>query len=190
MERHEPYRIVRGFFRFAAMFLIAVAMGLALLLIAQRIFTPFHVVASGSMSPQYEVGDAVVLKDIKTDEIKVGDVIVFLDPEETGSYVIHRVIGVEEGGPARFFLTKGDKNPVVDDWRIAAGEVAGGVAMRLPRFGSFLDFLSSPKGYLSLIAVPGLVSLMLVFLLSIFDRVDRARTARAMAVPGTSNPHM
>lgn len=190
MERREPYRIARGFFRFTAMLLIALAMALALLLIAQRIFSPFHMVASGSMTPQYEIGDAIVVKDIKTEDIKVGEVIIFSDPDKSGNYIIHRVIGVEEASPARYFLTKGDNNPVADNWKIPSGDVAGGVAMRLPHFGSFIDFLSSPKGYISLIAVPGVVSLMLVFLLSIFDRLDQARAAREMAVPGTSNPRM
>jgi signal peptidase I len=181
MKRREPYRIARGFFRFAAMLLIAMAMALALLLIAQRIFNPFHVVASGSMTPQYEIGDAIVVKDIKTEDIKAGEVIIFSDPDKTGDYIIHRVIGIEEASPARYFLTKGDNNPVADNWKVSSGDVAGGVAMRLPHFGSFLNFLSNPKGYLSLIAAPGMVSLLLVFLLSIFDRLDRARAVREMA---------
>lgn len=181
MKRISVLKIIASVTRFLSVILIGLAMSLALLLIAQRIFTPFHVVLSDSMSPQISKGDAIVLKDIEPRDVKVGEVIVFRDPMDKEDFIIHRVVGVEEAGAAMLFTTKGDNNPVNDDWKISTGEVVGGVAVNVPRVGSFLDFVSTPRGYVSCIAIPGVVSLSLVFLLGIGETAGRNRLGRRRA---------
>lgn len=161
--------------RFIAICLVAFAMSFALLLIFQSIFNPFHVVLTNSMSPYIKAGDAVVIKDVDPEEVDVGDIIIFLDPDEKERFVIHRVVDIENQEYVRLFTTKGDNNPASDADRIPSGQVVGGMAVRLPHFGSFLNFISSPGGYVSCIAIPAGLSMFLIFMLAVLDRADRRR---------------
>lgn len=176
--RGRLFRFSKGLLRFTAVVLIAVAMAGSFLLISQRVLNPFHVVASNSMYPQIKTGDAVVIKDVNPEEVKVGQVIIFQDPEKNGDYVIHRVVGVEKSGQVCFFTTKGDNNPVADPRKVPTGEVVGEVGAKLPRFGKFLNFLTTPKGYVSCIAVPAGISFFLVICLSIIEKASSIRAGR------------
>jgi signal peptidase len=171
MKRSLAFRIFGGLVRFTAIILVIIALSLAMLLIAQRIFNPFHVVVSNSMSPQIKTGDAVVIKDIEASDIKIGEVIIFRDPQNKEDLVIHRVTQIEDQGGVKFFSTKGDNNGAPDNWRISAGEVIGGIAVRLPAFGSFLDFITTPKGYVSCLVIPAVGSILLVMLLALIEKV-------------------
>lgn len=162
---------VASLLRFISVALIAIAMSLSLLLITQQVFNPFQVVISDSMAPQIKTGDAVVISDLKPGDVEVGEVIVFHDPEEKGQFIIHRVVSIEDAGSVLFFTTKGDNNLVPDAERIPTGEVIGGVAARLPSFGSFLDFLTTPRGYISCIGLPAAMSLILVIVVFLFEKV-------------------
>ncbi|MFA4647535.1 signal peptidase I [Pyrococcus kukulkanii] len=78
---------------------------------------PLVVVASGSMEPVFYRGDVVVLKGVKPEDIKVGDVVVYRSP--LAKYpIIHRVREVRKvviGGREKLcFVTWGDHNPVPD----------------------------------------------------------------------------
>src|SRR5450759_2618830 len=75
MKRRLGFRIFSGLVRFTAVILVIVALSLAMLIIAQRIFNPFHIVVNNSMSPQISKGDAVIIKDIEPNTVKVGEVI-------------------------------------------------------------------------------------------------------------------
>jgi len=158
--------------------LIMVAMSCALLLIAQKMFNPFHVVKGNSMSPRIQSGDAVIVKDVNEDKIKVGQVVVFPDPETNEQYIVHRVTAIENAGKVTLLTTKGDNNPVADPIKIASGLVAGSVAARLPHLGEFLSVVTSPRGYFGLIAIPAALALLLAFGQSIVENVDNRRRRR------------
>ena len=79
-------------------------------------YTPLGVV-SPSMEPLIKVGDLIIIKEVDVNDIKVGDVICFLDPtssSETKVLITHRIadIYVEDG--KSFAITVGDMNSVVD----------------------------------------------------------------------------
>jgi signal peptidase len=172
--------------RYISMLLMAFAMLCLLLIIVQYCFKPFHVIQSDSMAPQFKTGDAVVLKEVKTEEVKIGQVIIFRDPEDTGQFVIHRVLAIEEAGPTRLFTTKGDHNPVPDPTKTYSGDIVGGVAVKLPSFGVLLSFVASPIGYLSCAAIPAALSLLLVFMQALVEKTSRARTRRRVFSPQTT----
>lgn len=77
-----------------------------------RIFT----VATGSMVPQYEVGDVLISKEIDPSEIKVGDDIVYKGKEGSfnGKVVTHRVISIEEQNGEYHIITQGIANEQAD----------------------------------------------------------------------------
>ena len=74
-----------------------------------KIFT----VISGSMIPVYEIGDVLIVKDIKPEEIKVHDDIVYEGAK--GSYknktITHRVMRIEKKEDGNYrIITKGVNN--------------------------------------------------------------------------------
>lgn len=78
-----------------------------------RMFT----VATGSMEPEYEVGDVLISKEIAPEEIKIDDDIVYKGKE--GSFkdkvVTHRVIFIEKQEDGNYkIITKGIANPEQD----------------------------------------------------------------------------
>jgi len=190
MMKGRPYRYLSTLARLIAILLVALAMSMALLIIAQRVFSPFHVVISNSMYPKIQIGDAVVIKDLEPTAIKVNDVIIFHDPENRQDMIIHRVIGIQDEGGVKFFTTKGDYNKVNDNWKISMGEVIRGVAVTLPRFGNVLDFLTTPKGYTSCIVLPAAGALILVMLLGLIEKLAEmsGRKTAQISYPPTAGP--
>lgn len=93
-------------------------------------------VLSGSMSPYFNRGDAVIinkLSDSEKDNLKKGDVIQFISG---GRYVIHRIISVEEDNNLnRVFITKGDFNNVQDSGVVEYDQVVGKLVFIVPFIG-------------------------------------------------------
>jgi signal peptidase len=57
-------------------------------------------------------GDALVVKGVSENELKVGDVIVY-EIAGQNTPIVHRIVKIENGQLA----TKGDHNPVYDPWK-------------------------------------------------------------------------
>lgn len=100
-----------------------------------RIFT----VATGSMVPQYEVGDILISKEIDPSQIKVDDDIVYRGKE--GSFkdrvVTHRVISIKEEDGKYKIITKGIAN-IEEDPEITDDQVYGKVIYKV----KILSFIS------------------------------------------------
>lgn len=78
-----------------------------------RMFT----VVSGSMVPEYEIGDVLISKETDPAKIKVGDDVSYLGKAGTfkDKVVTHRVIKIEKDADGKFvFHTKGIANLVAD----------------------------------------------------------------------------
>lgn len=93
-------------------------------------------VVSGSMSPTFNRGDAVVIKKLNTqekDKLKIGDIIQFVSGTK---YVIHRItdIGNDEYGN-KLFTTKGDYNNANDVDKVHLKDVKGKVSFVVPYIG-------------------------------------------------------
>jgi signal peptidase len=95
---------------------------ITLIIIALIISQHLNVVVSGSMKPIMCRGDIVGvkktsffgLKEFDTNDIKVGDIIIY-NPEWTNvGPIIHRVINITETNGTKLFTIKGDHNPVQD----------------------------------------------------------------------------
>jgi signal peptidase len=90
------------------------------------------IVHGKSMEPTYHTGDLVITKDVDTDSLIVGDVIVF----SVGSRnVVHRIIEVRVTDTSRVFITQGDNNDVPDD-EVHPATVIGKVNVVIPKIGS------------------------------------------------------
>ncbi len=101
-----------------------------------------NVIISGSMSPEIEVGDIVLVKRILPEEVQLNDVIMF---REDSVRISHRVIDVKEderGLP--LFVTKGDANNSPDSDPVIAEQLLGKVVQIVPKVGWITIMLRNP----------------------------------------------
>ena len=86
-------------------------------------------VITGSMIPQYDVGEVVISKEINPNKIKVGDDIVYMGTygEYNGKIIMHEVIGIDkdEKGNNSNFHAKGLNTNSIEDPQIKADQIYG-----------------------------------------------------------------
>ena len=93
------------------------------------------VIGSGSMTGTINKGDIIFYEKYKnTDDIKVGDIIVFYEDDIK---VIHRIIDQKLMGEETRYYTKGDANQKQDDSYRKTKDIIGQVKVRIPYIGWF-----------------------------------------------------
>jgi len=92
------------------------------------------VIYSGSMRPEFDVGDMVIVDDIKIQDIKENDVIQFIRDNAT---VLHRVIDIYEENGGSYFIVKGDANDKPDSEPVFEGQITGKAIFTIPKIGWF-----------------------------------------------------
>ena len=112
------------------------------------------IVMSGSMEPAIHTGDVVVDKRIAPEEVQVGDVVTYRDPDRQNRLITHRVRGVRTSGGKVYFVTKGDANTDSQKWSIATDGTVGVVRFRVVKLGYVLFYVNRPIGRLFMIVVP------------------------------------
>lgn len=125
-------------------------------LLGYQVFT----VISGSMEPEYSVGDLIYVKPVDVNTIQVGDPITFVLNEDL-AVATHRVIEIDT--EKQYFYTKGDVNEIPDAAPVHFNNVIGVPQFSIPLLGYVSDFIQNPPGtYITLAA--GTVLILLVFL--------------------------
>jgi signal peptidase len=101
---------------------------------------------TGSMSPEIDPGDVVVVTPLATSEVTEGMVITYHIPVEDHHLVTHRVIAVEHGPDGSVTVqTKGDANTAPDYWKATLeGDTAYQVRAVIPEIGSVIQALRTP----------------------------------------------
>lgn len=114
------------------------------------------IVLTDSMYPDIKSGDLIICKTVETDEIQVGDVISFYDPEGNGTSVVtHQVIEILEEGGSRSFRTKGINNNTEDKLPVPADKViAEYTDIRIPGAGNVAIFMQKTEGLIVCVVVP------------------------------------
>lgn len=96
-------------------------------------------VATGSMEPQINVGDVVIVS--KTDRnLSEGDIIQF---KKDGKTVIHRIVSKRMVNDSMQYITKGDANNATDIGYVTDFDIIGKVSATVPKIGSFSLWLHS-----------------------------------------------
>src|SRR3972149_631952 len=112
---------------------------------------PFYVVSSGSMIPELQVFDVLVVQgNDPFESVKIGDVIVFDRPEGQDRVIVHRVAAILNEEPYTI-RTKGDANPASipgTDFPITEKEYIGKVAYVIPQVGYVTRVLTPPINYI------------------------------------------
>ena len=121
---------------------------------------PFYVVASGSMIPELEVYDVLIVQGHEPfDDIEISDIIVFNRPSDHDRVIVHRVVSVIDYEP-KTLRTKGDANPASipgTDFPITEEEYIGKVVFTLPQVGYVTQLLKPPINYVIIVIVIGVM---------------------------------
>lgn len=181
-RRHVP-RGVLGLVLFVASVIGSLYIAPGMLARGLGVENPLMTVMSGSMWPELQRGDLVIIRRVDPTDIKIGDVIVF--HHDTG-LAVHRVVRIQ----GQSLTTRGDANSAEDDpitFEDVVGRVpivAGGLA-KIPfvgnaalqmntgnqtasvdgappvtgnPFGLLRTFVASPLGFIMLILLPALLT--------------------------------
>lgn len=119
------------------------------------------VILSGSMAPELQPGDAVVVRHSSPADIERGDIITYRADGEIGGpgvdRVTHRVIERRQTADGVAFRTKGDANDVADAELVTPNQVVGTVWFHVPAVGWLLHVAQRPLGNVLAVVVPGLL---------------------------------
>jgi len=136
------------------------------------------IVRSSSMEPAMRAGALAVMLPIDGGDVKVGDIIAFDPPWDSGSDVTvsHRVIGVLDNGQLRFD-TKGDALEGSDPYYVPAESVQGKVLFSIPYLGyaanSALGYVRTWLGLVTLVCIP-----LVILIVSAIRDVSRSQNVR------------
>jgi len=138
---------------------VAVLVLLVALLAVGPYFTPFQAysVLSGSMRPTIPVGALIIVQKVNSSQLKVGDVISFTRPDNPAETITHRIYKIDQTPTGRVYETKGDANPVPDNWRVTLKGVGWRYMFDIPGLGYLITYAGSQYGRLALILIPGLI---------------------------------
>jgi signal peptidase len=114
------------------------------------------IVYGGSMAGTIPVGSLAVTKEVRPQDVNVGDVIVFYPPATSPdrSPLMHRVVSVREEDGQRVFQTKGDANPTLDPTEISLQDTGSRVVYTVPYVGYLVNFARTPLGWALLLFLP------------------------------------
>ena len=119
-----------------------------------------YTVISGSMKPEYNVGDLLYVKDVDVNTIKVGDPITFILNEDL-VVATHRVVRIDAENQR--FYTKGDANESADAAPVHFNNLVGVPVFSVPLLGYVSAYIQSPPGMYVAIGI-GVALLAVVFL--------------------------
>lgn len=113
------------------------------------------IVLTDSMEPVIDGGDLIICRTTDPKEIKVKDIIAFIDPAGNGTSILtHRVIEVVEQDGALFFRTQGDFNNTADKDLVPAEDLIGLYKSRIPDAGHVAMFMQSTPGLILCVVLP------------------------------------
>ena len=146
---------------------VIVVIGVAIIWLGLRFVfdtgNPFYVVSSGSMVPNLNVNDILIVRDGDSfKDLKVGDIIVFNRPDGADRVIVHRVAEIfdDSEGNHKIIRTKGDANygsiPGTD-FPIREDDYIGKVVYVIPGAGVITKVLSPPVNYIIIAAIIALM---------------------------------
>lgn len=116
------------------------------------------IVLSGSMETEIYTGDLVVVKKVKEDTIKEGDIIAFYTDSSKETIITHRIMEIKEEDGKIKYITKGDSNITKDAEEVDSDLVVGKyINIRMKGLGNTAMFLQTPTGMAVIISIPILI---------------------------------
>jgi signal peptidase len=160
----------------AAVILVPAALGL------QR-----YAIAGGSMTGTYNLGSLVFEEAVPVEELRVGDVITYVPPAESGidNLVTHRIVAID----GSTFRTQGDANPDVDPWTFdLTAATQARVVWHVPFLG--FPFLALQERNLRMLLIGLPAAVIALFALGEFiSGLRPSRSARVSSSVARTEPH-
>lgn len=158
---------------------------IAITIITQRVtnsekaFLGFRIfnVATGSMEPEYAVGDILISKEKDPKEIEVGDNIVYLGDEGgvNGKIITHSVIEIEQGENGEFlFHTKGRAN-TVEDPIVSEDQVYGVVVNNNIALAWLCKIITNRYGLYFCVVVPIVLYVFIGFVRAQGEKIEQEK---------------
>lgn len=130
------------------------------------------IIVSGSMEPTIKKGDAIFVKEVPEEEIRINDIISFtITTNESQTNVTHRVIGITEENGKKKYITKGDNNNTQDKERITYQQIEGKYQFKMNQFGVITNILKNKITLIVLI-------LIIVFISCYKGRIEKKKQQR------------
>jgi signal peptidase len=149
-----------------------------------------YVITGGSMSGTFEKGSLAFEQNVPTARLRVGDVITYQPPADSGTtdLVTHRIVRISQDERGRQVLrTKGDANAAVDPWTFRLTEPTQPVVQfTVPLAGHVFIALADRETRMLAVGVPAaLVALVALgeLLVALTRRGDDAAPAGPAAAP-------
>lgn len=113
-------------------------------------------IVSGSMEPDYDIGDVIVVKDVRPEKIKVGDNVTYLGTKGQikGLIVTHQVVEKREEDGKYYFTTQGVNNEYKDP-EISYDQLYGKVIYRTIIFSFISKAMNNIYMYFAIFLVVG-----------------------------------
>ena len=136
-------------------------------------------VATGSMIPVYDIGDVLVVKEVDTDKLVVGDDITYMGEIDSfaGRIVTHRIEKIEETEEGKIITTKGVANQE-EDPPIKGDQVFGKVVYKSVIISFFTKLMNDLTKFYIVIFMP----FSLLIFLQIKDSMDEKKEQRKIKV--------
>lgn len=104
-----------------------------------------YMVLTGSMEPNYNIGDLIIVKEVKEDELNVGDAITYSvgNGSET---VSHRIISITIQNGEKLYQTKGDNNSSADPDLVSFNNIEGKIVCKISKLGIIISKITTGTG--------------------------------------------
>lgn len=96
-----------------------------------------YMVDTGSMEPQYSIGDLIIIKETPEEKIQVGDVINYTSANGIDT-ITHRVVEILEKDGEIYYKTKGDNNNEEDPDLVNFNQVQGVLVFKISKLGTII----------------------------------------------------
>ena len=114
------------------------------------------VIISKSMEPTIMTGDAILIKEVPENQIKINDIISFHDQ---GDMNTHRIIETTKEKGLINYITKGDNNKNPDKNKVTYDKIEGVYKYKLDGFGSIINTIKNKTTLVALLIFLILISM-------------------------------
>lgn len=120
-----------------------------------------YTIISGSMKPEINIGDIVVVKEVSDNELRINDIVAYRNGQNV---VTHRIVDMRNPNGEIEYITKGDNNNTTDDIVLTTELIEGKVVKRIKYLGNVVILLQEK---LSIIII------MITFFIYILSRKNK-----------------
>lgn len=99
-----------------------------------------YLISTESMEPELKKGDAIIIKKVAEDQLRVNDIVTF---KINGEIITHRIVRIDEVNSEKFYITKGDNNNVEDSDELRFSDIEGKKIIKIPHLGNIVAGLKN-----------------------------------------------